>query len=101
VAPERILDAQRGPDWRKELPAFQAWCRKRTHEGKRWVPFAKGGEYSPYYADIHLVVNWDGRAGRFKEWICERYPYLNGNWEWVARTPASTFAGADVAEEDE
>ncbi|MFP4474002.1 MAG: Eco57I restriction-modification methylase domain-containing protein [Desulfatibacillaceae bacterium] len=30
---------------------------------KRWFPFAKGGEYSPYYADIHLVVNWeaDGR----------------------------------------
>lgn len=25
---------------------------------KRWANFAKGGEYSPYYADIHLVVNW-------------------------------------------
>ena len=25
---------------------------------KRWANFAKGGEYSPYYSDIHLVVNW-------------------------------------------
>ncbi|MGV8073349.1 MAG: Eco57I restriction-modification methylase domain-containing protein [Syntrophobacteraceae bacterium] len=25
-----------------------------------WLPFAKGGEYSPYYADVHLVVNWAG-----------------------------------------
>ena len=29
-----------------------------TRAGKRWVPFAKGGEYSPYWADIHLVVDW-------------------------------------------
>lgn len=26
---------------------------------KRWVLFAKGGEYSPYYDDIHLVVDWN------------------------------------------
>lgn len=63
VPAERRLDAARGPDWRHDLKAFQDWCRRRTHEGKYWVPFAKGGEYSPYYADIHLVVNWrdDGR----------------------------------------
>ena len=59
VPPERILDAANGPDWRKDLPAFQAWCRQRTFAGKRWVPFAKGGEYSPYYSDLHLVVNWE------------------------------------------
>lgn len=23
-----------------------------------WVLFAKGGEYSQYYSDVHLVVNW-------------------------------------------
>jgi hypothetical protein len=33
--------------------------RQQTFKGKRWVPFAKGGEYSPYYADLHLVVNWE------------------------------------------
>lgn len=27
--------------------------------GKRWVLFAKGGEYSPYHDDIHLVVLGD------------------------------------------
>jgi len=25
---------------------------------KRWANFTKGGEYSPYFSDIHLVVNW-------------------------------------------
>jgi hypothetical protein len=26
--------------------------------GKRWVPFAKGGIFAPYYLDIYLVINW-------------------------------------------
>lgn len=26
---------------------------------QRWYGFAKGGSYSPYYADIYLVVNWE------------------------------------------
>jgi hypothetical protein len=66
VPAEHRLDAGNGPDWREDLPAFQAWCRKRTHEGKYWVPFAKGGEYSPYYADIHLVVNWKNEGAEIK-----------------------------------
>lgn len=28
-----------------------------TTAGK-WFPFAKGGAYSPFYADVYLVVNW-------------------------------------------
>lgn len=27
-------------------------------DNKRWPGFAKGGAHSPFYADIHLVVNW-------------------------------------------
>jgi len=26
--------------------------------GSKWFPFAKGGAYSPFYADVYLVVNW-------------------------------------------
>jgi hypothetical protein len=59
VAPQTILDGTNGPDWREHLTAFQNWCRRRTFESKRWVPFAKGGAYSPYYADLHLAVNWE------------------------------------------
>jgi len=29
---------------------------------RRWFPFAKGGSYSPFYADINLEVNW-GKNG--------------------------------------
>lgn len=29
-----------------------------TKKGKTWAFYAKGGEYAPYYADIHLTINW-------------------------------------------
>jgi hypothetical protein len=29
-----------------------------TLRGKKWVCYAKGGEYAPYYSDIHLCLNW-------------------------------------------
>jgi hypothetical protein len=41
--------------------------REETFRAKRWVPFAKGGEYSPYYADIHLVVDWEEDGRRIRE----------------------------------
>lgn len=25
---------------------------------ENWMPFAKGGEYSQFYSDVHLLVNW-------------------------------------------
>jgi hypothetical protein len=27
-------------------------------KGKDWVPFAKGGEFSRFFSDVHLVVQW-------------------------------------------
>ncbi|KUK48426.1 MAG: Uncharacterized protein XD74_0979 [Actinobacteria bacterium 66_15] len=80
VPSERILDSmqwavgsgQEGHEekWtQKRIRDFQAWCRNRTYEGKRWVPFAKGGEYSPYYADIHLVVNWEKDGAETRNFV--------------------------------
>ena len=48
-------------------PGKIARSREETFQGKRWVPFAKGGEYSPYYADIHLVVDWEEDGRRIRE----------------------------------
>jgi hypothetical protein len=91
VAPECVLDGANGPDWHEELAAFQAWCRQRTFEGKRWVPFAKGGAYSPYYADLHLVVNWerDGEEvrGFDRAFIRNESFYFRPGLTWPLRTP--------------
>ena len=63
VAPNEMLSCRSGPDWRENLQAFQDWCRERTRNQERWVPFAKGGIYTPYHTDVPWVINWanDGR----------------------------------------
>jgi hypothetical protein len=38
----------------------RGWWEVGGDAAGRWFPFAKGGAYSPFYADIYLVVNWAG-----------------------------------------
>ena len=52
---------------------------------RRWFPFAKGGARSPFYADLCLVVMWAEDGAEVKAGICQRYPYLNGNPNFVAK----------------
>ena len=37
--------------------------------GKKWFPFAKGGKYSPFYADVHLVVNWEDGGREIRNFV--------------------------------
>jgi hypothetical protein len=52
-------------------------------KGRRWHYIGKGGEYSPYYDDIHLVVDWADDGKVLEQSIIDKYPYLNGNAGWV------------------
>ena len=36
---------------------------------KGWVFYAKGGEYAPYFGDIHLVVNWTDSGSEILNFI--------------------------------
>ena len=36
---------------------------------RRWVSFAKGGSYSPYYSDLHLMVDWDESRGTYRGFV--------------------------------
>ncbi len=56
-----------------------------TTSTQRWWPFAKGGAFAAFYAHVHLAMNWQYDGAEDKEYICQRYPYLNGKWEWVAK----------------
>ena len=66
VAPGKILDASTRSDWKTDPTAFGAWCRQRTLQGRRWVLFPKGGGYSQFLADLHLVVNWENNGAEMK-----------------------------------
>ena len=47
---------------------------------------AKGGEYSLYFNDIHLVANWSMRGREIAARVIELYPYLKGDANWVLHT---------------
>jgi len=64
-------------------------------EERTWLSYLKGGNYSPYYTDIHLLVDWDtsrqtyrgfyGRPGRRNERPSNyRYFFLPG-LTWATR----------------
>ncbi len=40
-----------------------------SDSGINWPAFAKGGVYSRFYADIHLVIHWDPRRKTFRGFI--------------------------------
>lgn len=47
-------------------PKRIGYSNEQTRHGVRWIPFAKGGKYSPYWSDIYLLIDWehDGRQIR-------------------------------------
>jgi len=43
----------------------------------KWFPFAKGGAYSPFYADVYLVVNWAGDGAEICHFVDPKKGKLN------------------------
>lgn len=43
----------------------------------KWFPFAKGGAYSPFYADVYLMVNWGQDGAEIKNFFDLRTGKLN------------------------
>jgi len=50
-------------------PEFVAFSRRETLDTPRWVSFGKGGVFSPYHSDLHMVLDWSGDGSRLKEFI--------------------------------
>ena len=44
----------------------RAGCPGLESGNPRWAPFSKGGQYSRYYADVHLTVNWANRGAEIR-----------------------------------
>jgi len=57
----------------------------------RWFPFNKGGDFRRWYGNNEFVVNWEGDGVEIKTNIITRYPYLNGNPDFVAKNPQYYF----------
>ena len=67
-----------------EVPAQKVGrTLEETKQGRPWVLVAKGGAYSPFYADLYMVINWGQDAREIDAEVIGKYPYLKGDAEWV------------------
>jgi hypothetical protein len=83
------------------------WEIDPNKRGSKWFPFAKGGEMSPFYTSIHLVVNWKDAGREIRNFIDQKTGkllsrpqntefYFKGGLTWPLR--ASKFAPQPLPE---
>jgi len=64
-----------------------AWETPPDHNRERWFSFAKGGAFSPYYADLQLEVNWHSNGREMKAWA----ETLPGCSHWSRRVASTEY----------
>ena len=84
----QVRTARQGLATAEDFRFIRTWWEE---PGIGWYGFAKGGIFSSFYADVYLVTNWGKSGIEIKAGICRRYPYLNGNAEFVAKNPNFYF----------
>jgi len=67
------------------------WELLVTEFPNRWITFAKGGSYSPFYADVYLTINWYRDAYELEADLLKKYPYLGKNANWVLHRECNYF----------
>lgn len=62
------------------------WWESR---GSGWFGFAKGGAFSPIYADVYLLVNWSSDGGEIKHNLNDKGSVRSN--VWMLRDTATNF----------
>jgi len=62
----------------------QSWEVEAPSRNTRWYPFVKGGKFSPFYADVHLLVNWAEDGKEMKAWADPLYD--NSGWSRIIKS---------------
>ena len=74
---------------------LRLWTEILSKQG-RWVDFSKGGNFSRWYADPHLVVKSDNNFDEIVTFQNSRYPYLKGNARSLLHADISNFQRAGI-----
>ena len=65
----------------------------------KWFPYNKGGGFRRWYGMVDLVLYWFHGGEEIRQLVLEKYPYLNGNYDFVLKTsnpyckPGITWSG--------
>ncbi|MBV7434871.1 BREX-1 system adenine-specific DNA-methyltransferase PglX [Cardiobacteriaceae bacterium TAE3-ERU3] len=60
-------------------------CEMALESKMKWFPMDKGGGFRKWYGNNTSIVNWECNGEDIKNTIVLKYPYLNGNPEFVAK----------------
>lgn len=82
--------AEHGVSTKDDFRFLREWWEVVT-DNQGWFPFAKGGAYSPFYADVYLVVNWRTNARELEAALLKKYPYLGDDANWVLHRECHYF----------
>lgn len=67
------------------------WQIAPSEREGRWVPYAKSGGSERWFAPISSILDWQNNGQQIKQAVAERYPYLNGNVNWVVKNEQFYF----------
>lgn len=62
-----------------------------SNVGKKWRRLAKGGPFRKWYGNVEHLVNWEDDGSEIKQYVSEKYPYLNGNYGIVVKNESTYF----------
>ncbi len=62
-----------------------------ANSAKKWFPHNKGGAYRKWSGNRDYVVDWQNNGERIKKTAIEKYPYLNGNPNFVVHDDGYYF----------
>jgi len=72
---------------------WEVTAQNNDSTNRLWWLFAKGGAYSPYYADLHLVINWRANGAEIRCRDVARVQnegfFLRPGLTWTHRTTSS------------
>jgi hypothetical protein len=91
---EVAAEVQMGLAPRDEFRFSRLWWEvlpQEIGESKSWACYAKGGELSPYYSDVELVLRSEANLAEIKAALNHKYPYLKGNLSWVLHPENNYF----------
>ena len=81
---------QTGDDFRFLRCWWEVPIEEQALHARRWWPYAKGGAYAPYYADLHLVVNCKSDSAELRSCSAARVQNETYNFRpgltWTHRT---------------
>lgn len=66
------VDTRIGAGTLSDFRFLRLWWEKPHTADERWVPFAKGGPFSPFYLDLDYTIDWRDGGRELRTFVAQR-----------------------------